>query len=211
MAISAGPPKRGHQAAKNFLDPVYVLLLLQWNHMTALSFCIFVFWILNGHSFIYHVLCLRSCWVVYCTQIIYHVSCLMSQVLLNGLLYRKKQRIALKPLGAQDLGWPQNHHENSSIFEPVSKATKAMKSSPKATQNHEKSTLESQEIQFLRKLIFAIPSMPNACFSNPRHPNLDPKTNRKSNLEIDMKKTVSFVQNYQKSSQNGSPKSTKNR
>ena len=34
--------------------------------------------------------------------------------------------------------------------------------------------------------------MPNACFSNPRHPNLDPKTNRKSNLEIDMKKTVSF-------------------
>ena len=32
--------------------------------------------------------------------------------------------------------------------------------------------------------------MPNACFSNPRHPNLDPKRNRKSNLEIDMNKTV---------------------
>ena len=51
--------------------------------------------------------------------------------------------------------------------------------------------------------------MPKPCFSNPRHPNLDPKTNRKSNLEIDMKKTVSFVQKYQKNSQNGSPKSTK--
>ena len=62
-----------------------------------------------------------------------------------------------------------------------------MKIGPKATQNHEKSTLESQEIQFLRKLIFAIPSMPNACFSNPRHRNLDPKTNRKSNLAIYMK------------------------
>ena len=49
-------------------------------------------------------------------------------------------------------------------------------------------TLESQEIQFLRKLIFAIPSMPNACFCKPGHPNSDPKTNRKSNLEIDMKK-----------------------
>jgi hypothetical protein len=34
-------------------------------------------------------------------------------------------------------------YENSSIFEPVSKATKAMKIGPKATQNHEKSTLES--------------------------------------------------------------------
>ena len=86
-----------------------------------------------------------------------------------------------------------------------------MKIGPKATQNHEKMTLESQEIQFLRKLIFAIPSMPNACFCKPGHPNLDPKTNRKSNLEIDMKKTVSFVQKYQKNSQNGSPKSTKNR
>ena len=152
---------------------------------------------LKGQSLISHVSCLRSVglftvsyWTVYCT---------------------KKMPIALNPQGAQDLGWPQNHHENSSIFEPVSKATKAMTIGPKATQNCEKSTLESQEIQFLRKLIFAIPSMPNACFSNPRHPNLDPKTNRKNNLEIDMKKTVSFVQKYQKSSQNGSPKSPKNR
>ena len=71
-------------------------------------------------------------------------------------------------------------YENSSIFEPVSKAAKAMKIGPKATQNHEKSTLESQEIQFLRKLIFAIPSMPNACFSNPRHPKLNSKVTEKA-------------------------------
>ena len=71
-------------------------------------------------------------------------------------------------------------YENSSIFEPVSKATKAMKSGPKATQNHEKSTLESQEIQFMRKLIFAIPSMQNACFSNPIHSNLYSKATEKA-------------------------------
>ena len=40
--------------------------------------------------------------------------------------------------------------------------------------------------------------MPNACFSNPRHPNLDPKTNRKSNLEIDMKKSIFWSKNGQK-------------
>ena len=34
--------------------------------------------------------------------------------------------------------------------------------------------------------------IPNPCFSNPRHPNLDPKTNRKSNLEIDMKTNFVF-------------------
>ena len=62
-------------------------------------------------------------------------------------------------------------------------------------------------------MIFAIHSIPNACFCKPGHPNLDPKTNRKSKLEIDMKKTVSFIfyPKYQKSSQNGSPKSSKNR
>ena len=46
-------------------------------------------------------------------------------------------------------GAPLGNPENLSIFEPVSKATKAMKIGPKATQNHEKMTLESQEIQFL--------------------------------------------------------------
>ena len=46
-------------------------------------------------------------------------------------------------------------------------------------------------------------------FSNPRHQNLDPRIIRKSNLEIDMEKLCFPVQKYSKSSQNGSPKSTK--
>jgi hypothetical protein len=40
--------------------------------------------------------------------------------------------------------------------------------------------------------------MPNACFSDPRHPNLDPKTNRKNNLEIDMKILCFWFKNTQK-------------
>ena len=102
-----------------------------------------------------------------------HISCLMSHGLFN---YCPPIRpIATHPQGAQDPGWPQNHHENSSIFEPVSTATKAMKIGPKATQNHEKSTLESREIQFLRKLFFATLPLPRARFCNPRHPNWSTK------------------------------------
>jgi hypothetical protein len=92
------------------------------------------------------------------------------------------------------------------IFKHGSRATKAMKIGPKATQNHENLTLESQEIQFLRKLIFAIPSMPNACLCNPGHPNSHPKIIRKSNLEIDMNKSCFLIKKYQKNSQNRSPK-----
>ena len=44
--------------------------------------------------------------------------------------------------------------ENLSIFKPASRPAKTMKMKPKATQNHEKSTLELQETQFLPKLIF---------------------------------------------------------
>ena len=61
------------------------------------------------------------------------------------------------------------------------------------------------------KVNFSIPSVPNACFYNPGHPNSDPKIIRKSNLEIDMNKSCFLIKKYQKSSQNRSPKSTKNR
>ena len=144
---------------------------------------------------------------------IFHFSCLKSHVSgpVEWFTVPKKTTHRLKPTRGSGSGMTPESYENSSIFEPVSKATKAMKIGPKATQNHEKSTLESWEIQFLRKLIFAIPSMPNPCFCNPRHPNLDPKIMRKSNLEIDMKKYSFLLQKYPKSSQNGSPKSTKNR
>ena len=116
-----------------------------------------------------------------------------------------------QPDWAQDLGWPQNHPEKSPNFKPVSRATKIMKIGLKATQNHEKSTLESLEIQFLQKLIFAIPPLPNAWFSNPRHPDSDPKITRKSNLDINMKKSCFSIQINQTISRNGSPTSAKHR
>ena len=92
-----------------------------------------------------------------------------------------------QPGWSQDLGCPQNHSEESSNFTQVSRATRAMKIGPKATKNHENWTCNH-----LRKLIFAIPPLPYACFCNPRHPNLDPKIIRKSNLEIDMNKNSFF-------------------
>ena len=69
---------------------------------------------------------------------------------------------------------------------------------------------ESSEIQFLRKLIFAIPPMQNACFSNPRHPDSNPKITRKSNLGTSMNKHTFLRPRHLKSSQNGVPQSTKN-
>ena len=48
-----------------------------------------------------------------------------------------------QPTGDSGSGETPESYENSSIFELVSKATKAMEIGPKATQNHEKSTLES--------------------------------------------------------------------
>ena len=130
----------------------------------------------------------------------------------DGLFtYREKRPHRPQTTADSGSGVTLESYENSSIFELVSKATKAMKIGPKATQNHEKSTLESQEIQFLRKSIFAIPSMPNACFCNPRHPNSDPKIIRKNNLKINMNKSYILVQKNPKSCQNRSPKSTKNR
>ena len=111
-----------------------------------------------------------------------------------------------------DLLWPVSRPMvDLSIFDPVSKATKAMKIGPRLPKLMKNRPCNHNKIQFLRNLFFAIPSTPNACFSDPRHPNLDPKIIRKSNLEIDMKKNGFLIQMYFKSSQNGSPKSKKNR
>ena len=80
--LEEGPPGCGGFARSFIFD-----VRLQWNHITVLNFPYFhILDPLKGQSFISHV------------------SSLMSQVLLNGLLYRKKGRIALNPLGAQDLG-----------------------------------------------------------------------------------------------------------
>ena len=79
-----------------------------------------------------------------------------------------------------------------------------MKIVPKATQNYEKRSLESWEIQLLRKSVFAIHPSPNALFFNPRHPESHPKINRKNNLETSMTNLFLLVRRYQKSCQNGS-------
>ena len=85
-------------------------------------------------------------------------------------------------------GVTQNHPEKSSSFKPASRATKVMKISSEATQIYEKGSHKSKEIQFLRKLIFAIPPLSKACFSNPKHPDSDPKINRKRNMGTSMNK-----------------------
>ena len=140
-----------------------------------------------------------------------HFSCLMSQVSGPGGLFTVPQKTTHrpKPTRCSRSGMTPDSHQNSLIFEQVSKSTKAMKIGPQATRNHEKLTLESWDIQFLQKLIFVILPLPNTCFSNPRHPNVHPKTNRKSNLEQSEKLFV--VSKYPKNFQNVFPKSTKNR
>ena len=55
----------------------------------------------------------------------------------------EKQGHRPQTTGGSGSGATPESYENSPIFEPFSKATKAMKIGPKATQNHEKSTLES--------------------------------------------------------------------
>ena len=57
--------------------------------------------------------------------------------------------VTLQQAGALDLGLPQGSHENSSNFKPVSRASKVMKIGPKATQKHQKWTLETTEFQLL--------------------------------------------------------------
>ena len=73
-----------------------------------------------------------------------------------------------------------------------------MKIASNAIQNHAKSILESQEIHFLRKLIFATLPLPTPCFCNPRHPNSHSKIIRTNSLVIDMTKYRFLVQKYSK-------------
>ena len=95
-------------------------------------------------------------------------------------------------------------------FKPFSNAANVMKIGTKATQNHEKRTLETWEIQLLRKSIFAIHPLPNAWFFNPRHPDSDSKSIRTNNLQISITILFLLVPRYPKSAQNMSPKSVKN-
>ena len=186
--LSKYPPAPwGHQAVKNFLEPSFYRL-------DDLS--------LKTDGWYLYECCFPAPWNKAVT--FPDVHCLNSGVPPGNPALRNRS-VTFPDVHCLSSGVPPGTPENPSIFKPVSRATKAMKIGPKATQNHENLTLESQEIQFLRKLIFAIPSMPNACFCNPGHPNSDPKIIRKSNLEIDMTKSCFVVQKYPKNFQKSVP------
>ena len=93
LNISAGPSIEGPPGCEAIARASMFNLRLQWNHITVLLFLYsYILDSLKGQSFISYV------------------SSLMSQVLFDGLLYPKKQRIALHPPCPLDLGWPQNHN-----------------------------------------------------------------------------------------------------
>ena len=74
-----------------------------------------------------------------------------------------------------------------------------MKIVTKATQNHEK-----KDCEFMRKLIFAIPVLPKAWFSNPRNPDSDPNITRKEAWKQAWQNTFVLVQGTQKAFKMGS-------
>ena len=120
------PLEEGPLGCEAFARSSIFDLRLQWNHIIVTHFLHFhILDPLKGQS------------------LISHVSCLMSQVLLDCLLYPKKRPNRPQTIRGSGSGMTPESYENPLIFEPVSKATKAMIIGPKATQNHEKSTLES--------------------------------------------------------------------
>ena len=119
--LEEGPPGCGRFARSSIFD-----VRLQWNHIIALHLLHFhILDPLKGQSLISHVSCLRSCWTVYCTQ------------------KKPHRHQTTRDSGS---GMIPESYENSSIFEPLSKATKAMKFVPRLPKimknrpwNHKKS------------------------------------------------------------------------
>ena len=143
---------------------------------------------------------------------LYHVSCTLSAQSQDSSVSGSRETVSgileLLPESSQDLGGPQNHSEKSFNFKPVSTAQRSGKLVPRRPKSMQKCTQESSEIQFLLMLIFAVP-LANACFYNPRHPDSDPKSTRKKNLETSMNKHTFFGPSYFKNSRNGVPRSSK--
>ncbi len=139
-----------------------------------------------------------------------HFSCLMSQVLLDCLLYPKKHRIALKPLGAQDLGWPQNPmkiHQFSSQSPRQQKPWKLVPRLPKIMKNrpwnHEKSNFyRNWSLQYFPCQMHVFQS---------QTPKFRPNNQKKKQPGDRYEQICFFVQKYPNNFQNGSPKSSKNR
>ena len=107
------PLEEGPPACEGFARSFIFDLRLQWNHITALIFCIFTFWILQRVN----------------------LSFLMSHVSGPVDWFTEPKKTANRPQPTPDSGsgMTPESHENSLIFEPVSKATKAMKINPEAT------------------------------------------------------------------------------
>ena len=103
---------------------------------------------------------------------------------------------------------PQNHLEMSSSFKPVSRATKVMKTSHKATRNHENESWHLEN-QLLRKMIFAIPLMANSWFPIPNI-QIETQNYQKTKSGNKHKQIHLFCPRYPKSFQNGVPPSTNN-
>ena len=72
--------------------------------------------------------------------------------------------ITLQNVHCLNSGVPPGNPENLSIFKPVSRATKAMKIGPKATQKQHNLTLKTTEFQLLWKNGFCNPSHTKCLF-----------------------------------------------
>ena len=88
-------------------------------------------------------------------------------------------------------------------------ATKFKKIGPKATQDHDKWTLESWEIQFLQKMFLQDFPCQTLGFSTPDTQIQTQKSSEKGSLEI-YEQLGLFVQMYPTTFLNGSPKSARN-
>ena len=137
-----------------------------------------------------HVSCLRSCWTVYCTQ-----KNAASPPNHSGLRIWDDPRILWKSINFRASLQGNKSHGNWSQGYP-----KSWKIDPGIIRN-----------PIFTEVDFCNTSNAKCMFFNPRHRNLDPTTNRKNNLELDMKKSSFFVQKCPNNFQNGSPKSSKNR
>ena len=99
-----------------------------------------------------------------------------------------------RPLGAQDLGWPQGSPEKSPIFKPVFRATKAMKISPKATQNHEKMTTRIMRNPISAKADFCNTSDAKCLFFQSQTPRFGPTNHQKKKPGDKHEKTHFLIQ-----------------
>ena len=77
---------------------------------------------------------------------------------------------------------PPESHRKSSILKPVSKASKNIKTNPKAIKKHKKMIPKSTEFQHMRKVVFCNTSNTKCFILEPRHPEAGPDIIQKPDL-----------------------------